>query len=215
MTALLIIIGIIAFIFILLICPLSFSLVYDDKFEFKIRYLFLCFKFFPPKEKNNKTEKNKKEKPKKQKSKKAAQQKKSENKQEEQKENQFKNLIRQNGIEGLIELLKKVVETLLKVTEKITSHLIISKFKVNILVVGEDAADTAMKFGYVCSAVYPLVSAVDSHVKKCRHSENIVAGFNDSQTKVYCVLKARIKPLFLIAAFIPVLTNAVKFLLHR
>ncbi|MDD6489917.1 MAG: DUF2953 domain-containing protein [Clostridia bacterium] len=200
MTALWIILGIIAFIFVLLICPLAVSVVYDGELELKIRYLFLCFKILPPKEK----------KPKEPKPQKAEKSEKSDTKPENKNQNQIKDFIKKKGTDGLIELLKKIVDIIPKATKTITSHLVISKLDINVLVVGDDAADTAMKFGYLCSAVYPIVSMIESNIKKCKHNENIVAGFNDSETKIYLVLKARIKPLFLISAALRALFRGIK-----
>ena len=203
MTALFIILGIIAVIFVLLIYPLSVSLVYDGELELKIRYLFLCFKILPKKEKKQK--KQKKSKPKK-----TEKTEKSDNKSEDKSKNPTKDFIKQKGISGLIELLKKIVDIILKATKSITSHLVISKLDINVLVVGDDAADTAMKFGYLCSAVYPVVSMIESNIKKCKHNENIIAGFNDTETKIYLVLKARIKPLFLLGAALRALFSGIK-----
>lgn len=200
MTALWIILGIIAFIFVLLICPLSVSVVYDGELELKIRYLFLCFKILPKKEK----------KPKKPEPQKTEKTEKSDNKPQDKNKNSIKDFVKKKGIDGLIELLKKFVDIVLKAAKTVTSHLVISKLDINVLVVGDDAADTAMKFGYLCSAVYPLVSIVESHIKKCKHNENIVAGFNDSETKIYLVLKARIKPLFLAGAALRALFSGIK-----
>lgn len=200
MTAILIIFGIIAFIFVLLICPLSVSVVYDGEVELKIRYLFLCFKLLPKKEK----------KPKKPKPQKPEKPEKTDSKPQDKNKNSAKDFVRKKGIDGLIELLKKMVDIILKAAKTVTSHLVISKLDINVLVVGDDAADTAMKFGYLCSAVYPIVSIIESHIKKCRHNENIVAGFNDSKTKIYLVVKARIKPLFLIGAAVTALFRGIK-----
>ena len=200
MTAIWIILGIIAFIFVLLICPLSVSVIYDGELELKIRYLFLCFKLLPKKEK----------KPKKPKPQKPEKPEKTDSKPQDKNKNSAKDFVSKKGIDGLIELLKKMVDIILKAAKTVTSHLVISKLDINVLVVGDDAADTAMKFGYLCSAVYPIVSIIESHIKKCKHNENIVAGFNDSETKIYLVLKARIKPLFLAGAAVTALFRGIK-----
>lgn len=199
MTALLIILGIIAFIFLLLICPLSFSAVYDGEFELKIKYLFLSFRIFPPKEKKFKKEKRQKKK-----SEKAKEPK------EEKKKNPILDFVKQKGIGGLIEMLKTFAKIIAETVSSVTKHLVISKLDVNVLVVGDDAADTAMKYGYVCSAVYPLISIIDSNVKKCKHSENIIAGFNDPEMKILCSVKVRIKPLFLIITAVKTAFKGIK-----
>lgn len=203
MTAWIIIFGIIAFIFLLLICPLSFSIVYDGDFELKIRYLFLCFRIFPPKEKKHRKSKNKKK------------QKSEKEKPQEEKKNSVFDFVKEKGLSGLTEMLKSLANTVENAVSSITKHLVISKLDVNVLVVGEDAADTAMKYGYICSAVYPLISIIDNHVKKCKHSENIVAGFNDPEMKIVCAVKIRIKPIFLLITAVKTAFNGIKAIAKR
>ncbi len=50
MTALIIILSIFAFIFLLTLIPLKVKLVFSEEFALTIRYLFLRFKIFPSKE---------------------------------------------------------------------------------------------------------------------------------------------------------------------
>lgn len=180
-TALMVIFIIVLFIFILLLCPLSFHIVYDEEFSLKIRYLFLTFKILPSKKETKEEEKKKSQKEKTQK-----------------KDNSVLDFAKKKGVTGIFEMLKTIVKIIKSSVLSIGKHLVISKMDINILVVGEDAADTAMKYGYICSVLYPLISMIDCNTAKCNHNENIVAGFNDTKMKILCEVKARIKPVFLI-----------------
>lgn len=82
MTALYIIVGILLFIFLLLMIPVSFHFRYDGKPELILQYLFVRIKIVPPKEKSEK-QKNKSEKSEKPKEKKP-----------EKKENNLKSYIK-------------------------------------------------------------------------------------------------------------------------
>lgn len=185
MTALYIILGIIAFIFILLMCPISFYLDYaENEFKFNVYYLFFKFNVIPSKEKEKTAPKKKKQSGKKG--------------SEEKSESSIRKLVNQKGISGLLELLKILLKTVSDAAVSTKKHLIIYRLDVDVIVAGDDAADTAMKYGYVCSAVYPIISFVDSNIKKCKHSENITADFDGKDIRIHCVIRARIKALFLL-----------------
>ncbi len=200
MTVLYVILGIIAFIIILLFCPVSFHLLYsEDKFNFNVCYLFLKFRLAPAKEKNNRSEKNEDK--------------------NGTSENKSRNLnldfIKQKGIGGLTELLKSIVNLLKGLGSSLKKHIIISELNVDILVVGDDAADTAMKYGYVCSAVYPIISFIDNQVKRGTHSENISAGFDNSEGRTACAVSARIRLIYIIKNLISAAFKALRILLNN
>lgn len=197
------VIGVILFLILfLLFCPFCVSLVYDNEVKLRLGYIFPVFRILPRKAKPE-TESGETEKPEKKKSEpkaKKSEKEEPENKDTKKKSNAFLDFTKRNGLDGLIEVLKSVAEIVVGTAKKITSHLVISKLDVGLLVVGEDAADTAIKFGYACSAIYPLISIIDQNVKKCKHSKNIGAGFDDKETKVHLVIKVRILPIFILTA---------------
>ena len=55
------------------------------------------------------------------------------------------------------------------------------------LIVGEDAGDTAMKYGYICSALYPAVSFIDSNMKLKKKLIDIEPGFTEKETKIFAL----------------------------
>ena len=71
---------------------------------------------------------------------------------------------------------------------------------------------TALKCGYACTAIFPLLSFIEQHVKKCRHREQIYPVFTQTETKVDFVLKARIMPFFLLSGILGTLIKALKAL---
>lgn len=200
MNILFIVLGvIIAVILFLLFCPAVLSVVYDgENVTLKAGYIFPFIKIIP--------KMNKEEKPKKQK------ESDSENEKPSNKEKKvsFSDFTGKRGLGGLIDLLKSISEIALRTVKTITKHLVISKLNIQAVVVGEDPADTAMKFGYACSAVYPLVAIIDKNVKKCSRDINIFAGFNEKETKILFELKARIVPIFPICAAFSALFGFIK-----
>ena len=219
---LLILAGLLLLIVLLLFCPLVVKISYRDKVRLKIGYLFPLFTI--PLEKKEETDprkiakkaekKRKKEGKKKRREEKKKQKQKAASAEDtpEKKDNFVVAKIKSKGLGGLIELLKELVRILGYLLNKITSHLVISRMDLSVAIATEDAAQTALKCGYACTAIFPLLSFIEQHVKKCRHREQIYPVFTQTETKVDFVLKARIMPFFLLSGALGSLIKALKAL---
>ena len=203
MKALLIILGIIAFILILLMIPVRIKLDYGEKTTLRLGYFFLSFRIYPAKEKKpgkkKKTPKKKKEEEKK--------------KPQKKKTGKLKQLLDKHGADGLIEILKEAAKIVTELLGGLARHLYFTRFNVRICVVGEDAADTAVKYGYVCSAVYLPIAVLSEHSVIKKHSEDISAGFLAEKTAAELELTAKIRPLFLIPILLKALIGLVRIVL--
>lgn len=186
---LLVIVFLIGFI---LFCPFSIELIYQDEVKLKVGYIFPLFKVLPQKPKPEKPEKKKSEK-------------------KPKKKNPVLEFTKKQGLDGIIELLKEITGIILKLVDTIRRHLVM-KTRLDLLVVGSDPADTAMKFGYACSAIYPLLSLIDRHTKLKRHEEYIDAGFEAEKTQVRFILKAHIIPVFVIIGAVGALIGGIRIL---
>ena len=203
MKALLIILGIIAFILILLMIPVRIKLDYGEKTTLRLGYFFLSFRIYPAKEKKpgkkKKTPEKKKEEEKK--------------KPQKKKPGKLKQLLDKHGADGLIEILKEAAKIVTELLGGLARHLYFTRFNVRICVVGEDAADTAVKYGYVCSAVYLPIAVLSEHSVIKKHSEDISAGFLAEKTAAELELTAKIRPLFLIPILLKALIGRVRIVL--
>ncbi len=200
MTALKVILVIIAVILILLMCPLKVYLDYDGDVKLKIGYLFLKFQLIP-------------EKPKKKKKPAKKQDEKKEKSQPKPKQpGRIKRLIDRHGLDGLIEILKEICEVVVDVLKGLSKHLYFTRFNIRICVVGEDAADTAIKYGYVCSAVYPVISVLREHSVIKKFNTDISAGFLAEKTAAEMELTAKIRPLYLIPIVLSALIKMIAVL---
>ena len=186
---LLVIVFLIGFI---LFCPFSIELIYQDEVKLKVGYIFPLFKVLPQKPKPEKPEKKKPEK-------------------KPKKKNPVLEFTKKQGLDGIIELLKEITGIILKLADTIRRHLVM-KTRLDLLVVGSDPADTAIKFGYACSAIYPLLSLIDRHTKLKRHEEYIDAGFEAEKTQVRFILKAHIIPVFVIIGAVGALIGGIRIL---
>ena len=131
----------------------------------------------------------------------------------EKKPGMVKQLLDKHGVSGIIDILKEAAAIVTDVLKKLGRHLYITRLNIRICVAGEDAADTAIKYGYVCSAVYLPVSVLREHSVVKKHSIDISAGFLAEKTAAELELTAKIRLLFLIPAMLSALFKAVKLLL--
>ena len=202
MTALKVFLIIIAVILILLMFPLKVFLDYDGEAKLSLGYLFLKFQLVPakPKKKEKKKPQEKKEK-------------KTEAEKKEKKPSTIKRLMDKHGLDGLIEILKEVVGIVTEFLKGLAKHIYFTRCNIRICVVGEDAADTAVKYGYVCSAVYPLISALEQNSVMKKHYTDISAGFLAEKTAAEMELTCKIRPLFLIPVVFRALFKLIGVLL--
>ena len=200
----------------IIFCPFSIELEYIDEVKIKVGYIFPLIKILPKKssteeeseeetdteeadtdeseEETAETEKNSVKKPK------------------SKKKNKFREVwqfTKKQGLDGMIELLKDITALILKLVDTIRRHIVM-KTRLDLVVVGEDAADTALKFGYACSAIYPLLSLIDRHTKLKKHEEYIDAGFKAEKTQVRFLLKAHIMPVFVIIGIVAALIDGIR-----
>lgn len=203
MTVMKVLLIVIAVILILLMCPLKVFLDYDGDLKLNLGYLFLKFQLVPPKPKNEKKKKTEEKKEKKPEQ---------EKKQEEKRPSTFQRLMNKHGIDGLIDILKEVVSIVVDFLRDFAKHLYVTRCNIRICIVGDDAADTAIKYGYVCSAVYPLLSVLEQNSVLKKHSTDISAGFLAEKTAAEMELTFKIRLLFLLGAVFRAAFRGIKVL---
>lgn len=105
----------------------------------------------------------------------------------------------EEGVKGLLELLKDTVEILASFFGKILKHIFIRRFDVDINVAGDDCADTAVYYGKVCGVVYPVASAI-AHATVCKSCDiNIAPDFSEKpKGKASCFIKADVRVIWVI-----------------
>lgn len=148
-----ILLGIALFVALVMFIPITLRASYKEKFWCAVYIGFVKLQLVPAKPKKGKKKKVKKQTPKTEQPKKATEKKPS--------------LIKKYGIEWLLNLIKRVAELAVSALQDFFSHILIKKFSLSISVAGDDAADTAIKYGKYCAVVYPAVGTI-VHVVKCK-----------------------------------------------
>ncbi len=199
MTALYIIFAIIVFFIAVLSVPIVFELEYVDAFKFKISWLFLKFNIFP----QDKTKKKKEKAPKKEKKPKQEKEDKPEetpDTQKPKKENFITVFYNNQGVSGIIELIRNCAAYLGRFSKGFLKSIYITKLNLKISVTEGDAAQTALKYGKICQEIYPPLGFLCSscHVKNYR--VNIWADYCGKKTKGEIETKVAVVPRSIINA---------------
>lgn len=208
MTALYIILGIIAFFVLILSIPVVLELEYTDSVRCKVSWLFWKFDLYPFPKKKKKEEKPNEEK----------KEDKPEEKKDEttkpKKENFLKTFYNNQGLSGVIELLNNCVGALKRFSVRLIKRAIIIKiFHLDIHITEDDAAATALKYGKVCSGLYPSLGFICSNMKVKDYKVNVFADYCGEKTTVEFITKTAFIPRALINAGIVLAFSLLKQLL--
>ncbi len=198
MTGWIVVLAVIAFLLLLLLCPLCLSVSYEGEWKVKVRYLFVRYPLYP-------------RKPSKKKEKKGKIQKDSLEKQKpKEKSSPWRDILKEKGVKGLLSLLKQLANAGSGGAKKLFRHLVIRECSLHVSAGGEDAAQAAIKYGYLCAAVYPAAGAVISNTKCKHHDIQVLCNFDNQETTFQFHGKCSIQVLFLLAAGWTVLYRFLK-----
>lgn len=199
MIALYILLGLFLVLSLLCLVRLKITAQYTDSLTLRLKVLFFTFTLVPAKKKAKK-QKKKIPKKKKEPSKKTDE--------KEKKPSYLKKLGDKKGLSGLLSMLTEIVNLLGSTAKGIYSNIVIEKLNFDITIAGDDAADTALKYGKLCGVFYSAVSVICDNVKEvCDYNVNVTPDFDDeakgkifADTELYIrtfyVLKYALKALF-------------------
>ena len=140
MTWLYILLGIILLIFLILLIPIGVKVSYKGEVKAVLKIGFIPITVYPPKPKKKKKDK------KKDKEKEA---------EEDKKKKKKPGIVKEKGILWLVDTIREAASLAKGALKSFFKHLVIKRLSISICYHGEDADDTAVKYGYFCLAVYP------------------------------------------------------------
>lgn len=214
MTALYIILGIIAFFLILLSVKVAVTVHYEDDVTVSLKWLFLKFDILPKHEKEPKKEKKKKkEKKPKEESEVIPEPKK------KKKDNMFVRFYHNRGVEGVVQLLKDAAKALGGMFKRIGRAFLFEELFIALTVGAGDSAETAIKYGKTCSAAFPAMGFIVNNMRVKKYNIDISPDFiyGNNTAKLHTKISAR--PITVINAIIIVLFEllfkvVIKLLMH-
>ncbi|MBQ6387225.1 MAG: GerW family sporulation protein [Ruminococcus sp.] len=193
-----ILIGIILLLLLLLLIPVGVHVSYHEDLLAELKIGFISVRLYPPKPK----------KPKKKQIKKKKDTKKQEEKQKKQ------SLIKEKGISWFVDLIRQLAVLAAGIMHDFFRHLVIRTLQVSITYVGEDAQDTAVKYGYFCLSVYPAVSILADVAHCRRYGVDIAPNFNEKEKSVYYAeIDVRIRVIWVVGLVFKYGFRVIKLLL--
>ena len=200
MTALYVIIGVIAFFIVLLSIKLVITVHYEDDISLSVGWLFLKFNILPKKENEDKPKKEKKKKEKKE----EQPQNKDETVKEpkKKKDNMFVRFYKNRGVSGVVQLLKDAANALGGMFKRIGRSFLFEELFIALEVGASDSAETAIKYGKVCSAAFPAMGLIVSTMRVNKYSIDINPDFLYGRNVARLHTKISVRPIKLINAVI-------------
>ncbi len=198
MTALYIILGIIAFFVIILSIKVAVTVHYEDDVELSVRWLFLNIKILPKKED---TEKKKKKKPEKEKKPKEESEIVKEPKKKKQ-DNMFVRFYRNRGVSGVVQLLKDAANAVGGMFKRIGRAFLFEELYISLTVGAGDSAETAIKYGKTCSAAFPAMGLIVSTMRVKKYNIEINPDFINGSNSARLHTQISVRPIKLINAVI-------------
>ncbi len=191
MKALLIVLGVLLLLLFLLILPVTIDLFYEKSFVYRIKYAgIVCFySKNKTKEKTDDDTSIKQSKPK--------------------KDSYLKKTYNEKGFYGTVVYFCKLLMLILKKLQFILKHLKFRHFKLDLTVASSNAADTALQYGGICSAVYPIIAFLQTNVNFKLKNVNISTDFDKTKPEFKVEFFVITKPIYLLIA---VLTALFEFL---
>ncbi len=197
MTALYIIIGIIAFIIVLLSVKFVVTVHYENDIAVSVSWLFLKFNILPKKEKEDKPKKEKKKKEDKVKPKEESEVIKEPKK---KKDNMFVRFYRNRGVSGVVQLLKDAAKALGGMFKRIGRAFLFEELFVSLNVGASDSAETAIKYGKTCSAAFPAMGLIVNTMRVKKYSIEITPDFIYGKNNAKLHAKISTRPIALLFA---------------
>lgn len=199
MIVLYILLAIVALIVLAFSFRLTLQLDYHEIVELEVRYLFFKFKLLPWEKKEKPPAEEKPEEPKPPTEKKP--------KDKPAKPNPLKTFYRNEGVDGVLALLKKTAAILSGMFRGVFRHVIIDKLFLQMHIGSGDAAQTAIDYGKVCAEAFPALGAICSVMKVRRYEADISPDYlaNQNETELHTVITLR--PIFVTNAAVAMLVK--------
>ena len=200
MTALYVILGIIAFFVIILSVKVKVTVHYEDDIALSVGWLFLKFNILPQKEKTEKAKKEKKKKEKKEKPKDESEVVPEPKKKKQ--DNMFVRFYRNRGVSGVVQLLKDAANAIGGMFGRIGRAFLFEELFISLTVGAGDSAETAIKYGKVCAGAFPAMGLLVNKMRIRKYNLEINPDFIYGKTEARLHTKISFRPISFINAVI-------------
>lgn len=207
MTAVIIILALLLFITALLVLPFGVDITFKGDFSVKIKFLCIpVFRTSPPQKGKHAKQTEKKGKPKKERE---------ENEALKETKEIFTFLRKKYGFLGAVRKIFAFLKEVLSEIKSLLGTVRVKKTVLNITAASPNAAQTAIEYGGVCSAVYPVLSCLNSCAKVGLKAINIKSDFEKKEPLFDFSLTVRLRFISLIISAFKIYKKYRQFILRE
>ncbi len=197
MVLLYILLGIIAFITLILSIRITINGEFFGEFILNVKWLFINLQILPAKPKKNKPPKKEKQKKEKTKEEQLTEENTDTG---EKKENIFAKFYKNQGFDGVIELINNAAKDLGKMFSSFKKHIVLRELYLWMTISSGDAAQTALDYGRICQKVFPALSFICTNLTVKKYDVEIEPDFIGLKNKAQFAFSVSIRPIFIINA---------------
>ena len=197
-----VLLGLVALVFVALAVKVRFDIEYSaENTSVALRWLFLRFPLYPM-EKKEKAPKKKDDGKKKEEKKPEEEEKKEEPKEEtkpaKKKDNFLVTFYSAEGLEGVLTVLKRACAYMKTFFGRMIYGVVVDEFYLEMRCVKDDAAETAIYYGEVCAAVFPMLASLASRCRLKKYDVNIYPDYIARYSDASFALRFHITPLYFV-----------------
>ncbi len=112
----------------------------------------------------------------------------------------FKKILKHLGFKGTVDFLFGEEIGFFSRLKYILKKLVVKHFKLNISVSGDDAAQTALLYGGVCSVLYPVVAFLESFITFKEDDMKILCNYEKERSELHLFIEAKVRAFYLLKA---------------
>lgn len=99
---------------------------------------------------------------------------------------------REDGVAATLTYLGVLAEAVGQAIGRVLRSIVVDKLKLEMLIVGEDASDTAVRYGQVCSVLYPTITTVSGVMRVRRRDVRVEPNFLADKSDVRFAIRVHI-----------------------
>ena len=111
----------------------------------------------------------------------------------------LKEIYNSHGVDGLISIAKKTVNYISTFVGRMMRTLVIDEFYVDVKCAKNDAAETAIYYGEVCSVLFPLLGSLVSKLKVRKYDINVYPDYLARHSSASFAVNLHLYPIYVIA----------------
>lgn len=110
----------------------------------------------------------------------------------------LKDIYESHGVDGLLAVVKRIFSYIGTYIGKLMHSLVIDELYIEVKCAKNDAAETAIYYGEVCSAIFPMLGALVTKYKVRKYDINVFPDFLAKHSSASYAVKLHLYPIYLI-----------------